>query len=84
VSAITSIEQFYQMEMSTLTVSKTTVYWWYSLLEPIVNYKRKQFTNVLERTYFFLKENAGRAHPKRDKSFGLYQFGVEPNYGISS
>ncbi len=79
-----SIEQFYQMEMSTLTVSKTTVYWWYSLLESIVNHKRKQLTDVLERTYFFLKENAGRAHPKRDKSTGLYQFGVEPNIGVTS
>ena len=29
-------------------------------------------TDVLERIYFFLKENAGRAHPKRDKSTGLY------------
>ncbi len=79
-----SIEQFYQMEMSTLTVSKTTVYWWYSLLESIVNHKRKQLTDVLERMYFFLKENAGRAHPKRDKSTGLYQFGVEPNIGVAS
>ncbi len=79
-----SIEQFCQMAMSTLTVSKTTVYWWYSLLESIVNHKRKQLTDVLERTYFFLKENAGRAHPKRDKSTGLYQFGVEPNYGVTS
>ena len=63
---------------------KTTVYWWYSLLESIVKHKRKQLTDVLERTYFFLKENAGRAHPKRDKSTGLYQFGVEPNYGVTS
>ncbi len=79
-----SIEQFCQMAMSTLTVSKTTVYWWYSLLESIVNHKRKQLTDVLERTYFFLKEKAGRAHPKRNKSTGLYQFGVEPNYGVTS
>ena len=63
---------------------KTTVYWWYSLLESIVKHKRKQLTDVLERTYFFLKENAGRAHPKRDKSTGLYQFGVEPNSGVTS
>jgi len=63
---------------------KTTVYWWYSLLESIVKHKRKQLTDVLERTYFFLKENAGRAHPKRDKSTGLYQFGVEPNIGVTS
>ena len=63
---------------------KTTVYWWYSLLESIVKHKRKQLTDVLERTYFFLKENAGRAHPKRDKSTGLYQFGVESNYGVTS
>ena len=72
------------MEMSTLTISKTTVYWWYSLLESIVKHKRKQLTDVLERTYFFLKENTGRAHPKRDKSTGLYQFGVESNYGVTS
>lgn len=36
--------------------------------------------DVLERTYFFLKENAARSHIKRDKSKGLYQFGVEPNF----
>ena len=79
-----SIEQFCQMAMSMLTVSKTTVYWWYSLLESIVKHKRKQLTDVLERTYFFLKENTGRAHPKRDKPTGLYQFSVEPNYGVTS
>ena len=75
-----SIEQFYALEMSTLTVSKTTVYWWYALLESIIRNRRKQLIDVLERTYFFLKENASRAHPKRDKLKGLYQFGVEPNF----
>jgi hypothetical protein len=76
-----SIEEFYSLEMSTLTVSKTTVYWWYALLESITNNKRKQLNDVLERTYFFLKENAARAHPKRDRISGLYQFGVEPSFG---
>lgn len=75
-----SIEQFYALEMSTLTVSKTTVHWWYSLLESIIKNRRKHLTDVLERTYFFLKENAARAHPKRDRLKGLYQFGVEPNF----
>jgi hypothetical protein len=75
-----SIEQFYALEMSTLTVSKTTVYWWYTLLESIINNKRKQLNDVLERTYFFLKENAARAHPKRDRLSGLYQFAVEPSF----
>jgi len=75
-----SIEQFYALEMSTLTVSKTTVFWWFALLETVIYNRRKQMNDVLKRTYFFLKENAARAHIKRDKSIGLYQFGVEPNF----
>ena len=38
--------------------------------------------DVLERTDFFLKENAARAHIKRDKLKGLYQFGAEPNFDV--
>ena len=77
-----SIEQFYALEMSILNISKTTVFWWFSLLEAVIHNQRKQMNNVLERTYFFLKENAARAHPKRDKLKGLYQFGVEPNFEV--
>jgi len=77
-----SIEQFYALEMSTLTVSKTTVFWWFSLLEAVIHNRRKQMKDVLERTYFFLKENAARAHPKRDRLKGLYQFGVKPNFEV--
>jgi len=77
-----SIEQFYALEMSTLTVSKTTVFWWFALLEALIHNRRKQMNDVLERTYFFLKENAARAHIKRDKLKGLYQFGVEPNFEV--
>jgi Transposase DDE domain len=79
-----SIEQFYALEMSTLTVSKTTVYWWFSMLESIIKNKRKQLTDVLERTYSFLKENAARAHPKRDKQKGLFQFAVVPSFEVQS
>ena len=75
-----SIEQFYELEMSTMIVSKTTVHWWYALLESIVGNKRKQLGKVLEQTYRFLKENASRANPKRDRLTGIYQFGVEPNF----
>jgi len=79
-----SIEQFYALEMSTLTVSKTTVYWWFSLLDAIINNKRKQLTDVLEQTYSFLKENAARAHPKRDKLKGIFQFAVVPSFEVQN
>ncbi len=74
------IEQLFNVEMSTMTVSKTTVSWWYDLLEAIVQQKRKALKNIIKETCEFLKENAQRAHPKRDRKSGILQYGLEPAF----
>jgi len=78
------IEQLYKIEMSTMTVSKTTVSWWYDILEAIVQQRRKALVKRVTDACGFLKENAKRAHVKRDKLTGILQFGLEPVFYDSS
>jgi len=76
------IERIFKIEMSTMTVSKTTVSWWYGILEAIVQQRRKALVNQVTAACKFLKENAQRAHPKRDKLTGILQFGLEPAFYV--
>lgn len=62
-----SVEQKFKVEMSTMTVSKTTVAWWYGILEGIVQKRRKALVNRVTEACEFLKVNACRAHSKRDR-----------------
>jgi hypothetical protein len=78
------IEQLFKIEMSTMTVSKTTVSWWYDILEAIVQQRRKALVNKVTEACEFLKENAKRAHPNRNKLTGILQFGLEPAFYADS
>ncbi len=75
-----SIEQMFKVEMSTMTVSKTTIVWWYGILEAIVQKRRKALVNRVTEACEFLKENACRAHSKRDRKTGIHQYGLEPAF----
>jgi len=75
-----SIEKMFKVEMSTMTVSKTTVVWWYGILEAIVQKRRKALVNRVAEACEFLKENACRAHSKRDRKTGIHQYGLEPAF----
>ncbi len=74
------VEQIYKIEMSTMIVSKTTVSWWYNMIEAIVQKRRKALVTRVTDACEFLKENARRAHVKRDKLSGILQFGLEPSF----
>lgn len=74
------IEQIFKVEMSTMIVSKTTVDWWYGLLEAIVQQRRKGLVNQIAEACEFLKENAQRKHPKRDRQSGILQYALEPAF----
>jgi len=74
------IEQIFKVEMSTMIVSKTTVSWWYSILEAIVQQRRKALVNRISEACEFLKENAKRAHPERDRQSGILQYALEPAF----
>jgi hypothetical protein len=74
------IELIFKIEMSTMIVSKTTVHWWYGLLEAIVQQRRKGLVNQITEACEFLKENAQRAHPKRDRQSGILQYALEPAF----
>lgn len=78
------IEQLFKIEMSTMTVSKTTVSWWYGILEAIVQQRRKALVNKVTKACEFLRDNAKRAHPNRDKLTGIFQFGLEPAFYANS
>lgn len=75
-----SIEQIFKVEMSTMNVSKTTTFWWYGMLEAIVQKNPKELVNQVTTACEFLKDNARRAHPKRDKQTGVFQYGIEPSF----
>ena len=77
------IELIFKVEMSTMVVSKTTVSWWYGLLEAIVQQRRKGLVNQINEACEFLKENAPRAHPKRDRKSGILQYALEPAFYAS-
>ncbi|MCN4144027.1 MAG: hypothetical protein LC437_02815 [Thiohalomonas sp.] len=77
---IGSIEQIFKVEMSTMTVFKTTVVWWYGILEAIVQKRRKVLVNRVSEACEFLKENACRAHSKRHRQKGIHQYGLEPAF----
>ena len=66
--------------MSTMIVSKTTVSWWYGILEAIVQQRRKALVNRINEACDFLKENAKRAHPERDRQSGILQYALEPAF----
>ncbi|PIP78457.1 MAG: transposase [Gammaproteobacteria bacterium CG22_combo_CG10-13_8_21_14_all_40_8] len=74
------VERIFKVEMSTMLVSKTTVSWWYDVLEAIVQQRRKALIIRITETCYFLKENAKRAHPKRDRDSGILQYALEPAF----
>ena len=76
------IEQIFKVEMSTMIVSKTTVSWWYGLFEAIVQQRHKALVNRVDEACEFLKENAMRAHPERDRKSGILQYALEPAFYI--
>jgi len=78
-----SIELIFKVEMSTMVVSKITVNWWYGLLEMIIQQRRKGLVNQINEACEFLKENAQRAHPKRDRKSGIFQYALEPEFYAS-
>ena len=73
------IEKIFLVEMSTFKVAKTTSLWWMNLISAIINKQRKRLVKVVEDTFHFLHNNARRAHPKRDRVSGLFQFFIEPD-----
>ena len=74
------IEAIFNVEMSTMIVSKTTMVWWVNILSAIMKKQRKGLLNAINDAFSFLSQNATRAHPKRDRATGVFQYGLEPNY----
>jgi len=74
------VEKIFKVEMSTMVVSKTTVCWWYGILEAIVQQRRSVLFNRLTEACEFLNKNATRAHPKRDRCSGILQYALEPAF----
>ncbi|WP_165727385.1 IS4 family transposase [Pseudoalteromonas sp. 31A1] len=74
------IEKIFKTEMSTMTVAKTTGVWWIGILTAIIRKHRKGLLNAVNGAFDFLRKNAARAHPKRDRKTGVLQYGVEPNF----
>lgn len=56
----------------------------YDILEAIVQQRRKALVSKATKACEFLKENAQRAHPNRDKLTGILQFGLEPVFYAGS
>ena len=63
-----------------MIISKTTVSWWYGIFEAIVQQRRKALVNRINEACEFLKENAKRAHPERDRKSGILQYALEPAF----
>jgi DDE family transposase len=74
------IEAIFNVEMSTMIVSKTTTIWWANLLKAIIQKQRKGLLNAIHDAFSFLRKNATRAHPNRDRATGIFQYGLEPNF----
>ncbi len=74
------VEKIFKMEMSTMLVSKTTIHWWYGILEAIVQQRRTTLSKRLTEACDFLNKNASRAHPKRDRRSGILQYALEPAF----
>jgi len=66
--------------MSTMTVSKTTAVWWIGILTALMRKHRKGLICAVNEAFNFLRKNASRAHPKRDRKTGIFQYELEPNY----
>jgi len=45
-----------------------------------VQQRRKGLVNQITEACEFLKENAQRAHPKRDRQSGILQYALEPAF----
>lgn len=74
------VEKIFKVEMSTMTVSKTTGIWWLKILMAIMQKRRKGLLNAVNGAFDFLRKNATRAHPKRDRKTGIFQYGLTPNF----
>jgi hypothetical protein len=74
------IERIFKVEMSTMKVAKTTSVWWIEILSAVIKRRRKGLLNAVNSAFEFLRHNAKRSHPKRDRKTGLFQYGVEPNF----
>jgi len=74
------IEKIFKVEMSTMIVSKTTNVWWINILSAIMKKQRKGLFKAVTDAFEFLIKNATRAHPKRSRKTGVFQYGVEPNF----
>jgi len=74
------IEKIFKVEMSTMKVAKTTSVWWIEILSAVIKRRRKGLLNAVNSAFEFLRHNAKRSHPKRDRKTGLFQYGVEPNF----
>ncbi|GAB0110329.1 hypothetical protein PA7559_15970 [Pseudoalteromonas distincta] len=74
------IKKIFKTEISTLTVAKTTGVWWINILTAIIRKHRKGLLNAVNGAFDFLIKNAARAHSKRDRKTGVFQYRVEPNF----
>lgn len=74
------VEKIFKVEISTITVSKTTGIWWLKILMAIMQKRRKGLLNAVNEAFDFLRKNTTRAHPKRARKTGIFQYGLTPNF----
>ena len=71
-----STEQLKSLWISPHKTARTAADWLKLLIQGIA--RREEITDVLSEVIDIIGKLCQRAHPKRDKRFGLYQFGVLP------
>jgi len=67
------IEAIFNVAMSTMVVSKTTMIGWLNIVSAILKKQRKGLLNAINDAFSFLSQNATRTHPKRDRVTGVFQ-----------
>ncbi len=68
------VEEYYNIFLSSLTVSKTTQGWWYALFEAILAQSQRKILTVLDKCSMILSHNAKLSNPNRDIKTGKFQF----------
>ena len=74
-------QQLYQVIISPIKVANCSKVLLPELFLYLIKNSTTQINNVLDRLFRFLKTNARRAHPKRDKVYGWDDIGFKPFYG---
>lgn len=66
------------VELSTRRAAASTLHYLPKIIEALLTMSRNKIRRALEETFEFLRTNATRAHPKRDRRTGRLQAGLRP------